>query len=268
MYFIRRVIYYLTSFITLVQGVRNWPRLLRLRGQGGAETLLELRDGTQFAVRSLMDAWIVKETNLDRDYEVHGATIQDGWSVVDIGAGLGDFTVFAAQRTPHGRVFAYEPAPDSAALLEQNIRLNRIGNVETYPYAVSDKAGTLTLDVSGGVAVQYRTVGETSHAGGKITVRSVALADVLAGLPDGVCDFLKMDCEGAEYDMLLHLDGVLLKRIRRICLEYHEGVTEYSHADLERCFLAQGWRVTVHPSRVRRELGFLYAENSAKLPDR
>ena len=119
MYFIRRVIYYLTSFVTLVRGVRNWPVLFRLRGQGGNGTQLELRDGTRFAVRSLMDAWIVKETNLDRDYEVHGATIQDGWIVVDIGAGLGDFTVFAARRTPHGRVFAYEPAPDSVALLER-----------------------------------------------------------------------------------------------------------------------------------------------------
>ena len=55
-----------------MRGVRNWPVLLKLRGQGGSETRLELRDGTQFAVRSLMDAWIVKETNLDRDYEVHG----------------------------------------------------------------------------------------------------------------------------------------------------------------------------------------------------
>ena len=65
-------------------------------------------------------------------------------------------------------------------------------------------------------------------------MRSVALADVLSGLPGGACDFLKMDCEGAEYDMLLHLDEVSLKRIRRICLEYHEFVTPYSHTDLEK----------------------------------
>ena len=90
MYPIRRVIYYLTSFVTLVRGVRNWPKLFGLRGQGGGETHLELRDGTQFTVRSLMDAWIVKETNLNRDYEVHGTAIQDGWMVVDIGAGLGE----------------------------------------------------------------------------------------------------------------------------------------------------------------------------------
>jgi len=233
--------------------------MFRLRGQGGKITRLELRDGTVFAVRSLMDAWIVKETNLDRDYEVHGTAIQDGWTVVDVGAGLGDFTVFAARRTPHGRVFAYEPAPESAALLNDNLRLNGIKNVEVFPYAVSNQDGELTLDISGGVAVQYRTVGDAGTEGGKITVRSVALAEALAGLPGGVCDFLKMDCEGAEYDLLLHLDEGSLKRVRRICLEYHEFVTPYSHADLEKHFTSYGWQVYTSPSKVRRELGFLYA---------
>ncbi len=266
MLLLRRLVYYLTSLATLLRGVRNWPVLFRLLGRPAAPVTLILRDGTQYAVRSLMDAWIVKETNLDRDYEVHGPAIQDGWNIVDIGAGMGDFTIFAARRAPHGRVFAFEPAPDSAALLEQNLQINAIRNVEVRPFAVANQAGTLSLDVSGGVAVQYRTVGAVGGAAGKITVRSVALADVLAGLPGGVCDFLKMDCEGAEYDMLLNLDDAAWGRIRRMCMEYHDGVTPYSHEDLVRHFQAKGWQVRVSPSRVRRELGFLYAEKAIAAP--
>lgn len=259
MQLLARLIYYLKSAFVLVRGVRNWPALLGLLRRGAAPIVLTLTDGTQYAVRSLMDAWIVKETNLDRDYEVHGAAIQDGWNVVDIGAGLGDFTVFAAQRAPHGRVFAFEPAPDSVALLEKNLSLNGVQNVQIFPCAVSHVAGTLQLDVSGGVAVQYRTVGEARTPAGKIEVRSLALADVLADLPGGVCDFLKMDCEGAEYEMLLNLDDAALGRIRRVCLEYHEFVTPYSHTHLAEFFRAKGWQVQVSPSQVRRELGFLYA---------
>ena len=71
-------------------------------------------------------------------------------------------------------------------LLDKNLRLNGTNNVDVFPYAVSSKGGELTLDVSGGVAVQYRTVGDSSPERGKITVRSVALADVLSGLPGGV----------------------------------------------------------------------------------
>ena len=260
MYFIRRTLYYLTSLITIVRGVRNWPVLFQVAMRRGNETRLELRDGTQFMVRSLMDAWIIKETNLDKDYERYGITIQDGWNVVDIGAGLGDFTVFAARRTPHGQVFAYEPAPDSVALLERNLALNGITNVSVFPNAVSAYAGDLILDVSGNVAVQYRTVAGVSADDTQIAVQSVTLAGVLATLPRGMCDFLKMDCEGAEYDILLKLDDTVMRKIKRICLEYHLFVTAYSQDDLIELFKQKGWCVRVYPNRVRMELGFLYAE--------
>jgi FkbM family methyltransferase len=259
MYLIRRILYYLLSLFTVVRGVRNWPAFFRLGNRRGESVILTLRDGTRYAVPSLLDAWIVKETNLDRDYERHGAVIQDGWNVVDIGAGLGEFTVFAARRAPHGRIFAYEPVPDSLALLEQNLKLNRIWNVEVHPTAVSDKNGTLMLDVSSGRLVQCRTIAGVNMGGSQIAVRSVTLSDVLAGLPGGVCDFLKMDCEGAEYGILLHLNEHSIPRIRRICLEYHEWAAPFSHRDLVRLFERKGWRVRVDPSKVRRELGFLYA---------
>ncbi len=272
MYLLRRWAYYLRSLFTLVAGVQNWPRLFKLLSRQAGPQVLVLRNGAQFVVRSLMDAWTLKETNLNRDYERYGAAIQENWTVVDIGAALGDFTVFAASRATHGWVYAFEPAPDSVAILQRNLELNKIRNVTVFPNAVAATAGTLTLDLSGGVPVQYRTAGAqsgglhhnvTQPAGLQLTVQSLALADVLADLPRGVCDFLKMDCEGAEYDILLNLDDVALGRVRRICLEYHEGVTEYSHADLEGHFIAHGWRVRVYPSRVRPELGFLYAESPA-----
>lgn len=265
MLFLRRMVYYLTSLPTLLRGVRNWPVLFGLFHRSAAPRVLKLSDGSQYVVRGLMDAWIVKETNLDRDYERHGTSIQDGWTIVDIGAGLGDFAIFAARRAPHGCVYAYEPAPDSAELLRRNVALNGIANVEVYELAVSDTTGTLTLDISGGVAVQYKTANVNGDGGrvGRVEVGCIALADVLADLPGGVCDFLKIDVEGAEYQMLLSLDNNDLQRVRRICLEYHEGVTIYSHDDLEDHLAARGWCVRVYPSTVRSDLGFLYAQNTA-----
>ncbi len=257
MYLLRRLTYYLASIITLLRGIRNWPALLRLLLPGARPVILVLRDGACYAVNSLMDAWIVKETNLDRDYERAGICLQDGWSIVDIGAGMGDFTVFAARRVPHGRVLAYEPAPDSAALLRQNLELNGIANVLSRQAAVASQAGYLNLDTSRGVAVQYRTVGGQ----GQVSVPAVSLADVLAGLPHGHCDFMKIDCEGAEYDILLNAPDEALAAIGRICLEYHDFVTPYSHHDLARHLASKGWSVRLYPSPVHRELGLLYAEN-------
>ena len=258
MHLVRRLLYYFRSLFTLLLGVRNPGALVALLlGRGPA--LLALRDGSRYHVRTLMDAWIVKETVLDRDYERHGVPLQDGWTILDIGAAGGDFTVFAARRAPRGRVIAFEPAPDSVETLRQNVAENGLANVEVRPVAVAAAAGEMTLDVSGGVAVQYRTAGAMEVGPGRFAVPCVALAPTLADLPHPV-DFLKLDVEGAEYEMLFGLDDAALARVRRLAMEYHEGMTRYTHADLARFFRAHGWTVRVSPSPVRPELGFLYAE--------
>jgi hypothetical protein len=63
--------YYFRSLFTLLRGVRNWY-LLPWLPLGRGRRILHLRNGLSFRIRSLMDAWIIKETCLDRDYEVHG----------------------------------------------------------------------------------------------------------------------------------------------------------------------------------------------------
>ena len=263
MYTLRRILYYLRSIFTLLSGVQNPGALLALaRGKG--PLTLALADGSRYHVKTLMDAWIVKETVLDRDYERHGVPMRDGWTVIDVGAAGGDFTVFAARRVPKGRVLAFEPAPDSVETLRKNVAANGLENVEVHPVAVGAQAGTITLDVSGGVAVQYRTAGVQESLRpltNRVRVECVPLSQVLAGLPEGRADFLKIDVEGEEYETLFGLDDATLARVNRLCMEYHEGVTQYGHADLERFLKAKGWRVRVSPSPVRAELGFLYAQS-------
>ncbi|RQW02921.1 FkbM family methyltransferase, partial [candidate division KSB1 bacterium] len=87
--------YYLSSLLTLLRQTRNgyvcFGLLLHKK-----PVVIKLKNGCQFKVRSLMDVWIVKETCLDRDYESNATPIQDGWTIIDIGAGLGDFAISVA----------------------------------------------------------------------------------------------------------------------------------------------------------------------------
>src|SRR5712692_6064311 len=113
--------YYLASIPALLHGVKNWSAFPALAAR--RPTVVELRHpALRFHVRGLMDLWIIKETCLDRDYETIGEELQDGWIVLDIGAGLGDFAVYAAKSRPHSRIFAYEPFPESYELLQQNLK--------------------------------------------------------------------------------------------------------------------------------------------------
>jgi FkbM family methyltransferase len=240
------------------------PLTIRLRGSG-----------LQYRVRTAMDVWVIKETCLDRDYEnpknwvsstgiVDGSghrnpvslRLQDGWTIIDIGAGLGDFTVYAAHRCPNGHVLAYEPFPESFALLQQNVTLNNLQNVEAKPYAIAEKSGSLALNIGLGEAVQHSTTRAGAHT---IEVRAITLQQVFAEHGFDRCDLLKMDIEGGEYAILRGLSADLLKRVQRIALEYHDNTPAGQHGELVRLLQDNGFSVCVRPNPVHAYLGYLYA---------
>jgi hypothetical protein len=92
------------------------------------------------------------------------------------------------------------------------------------------------------------------------------LASVLEGLPGAACDFMKVDCEGCEFEVLLDTDPALLHRIRRISLEFHDGVTGRCGADIGRHLGSHGYRVRVSGNPVHRHLGQIYAERAELAP--
>jgi len=253
---IRRIGYYLSSVPTLLGQIRNWPICLGLLFNK-KPVVIRLRNGCQFKVRSLMDVWVVKETCLDRDYEANATAIQDKWTVIDIGAGLGDFAVLVAHEHPTCQVYAYEPFPESYKLLEENIALNGIDNVRAFAIAVGAQSGEMTLFATG-AAVQHTTT-QASDSAEAISVEGLCLDDVFAANALTTCDFLKMDCEGGEYAILFNASSTTLEKIRHLSLEYHDGVTRFSHRDLADYLQQNGFQVKTIPNPVHDHLGFLYA---------
>jgi len=254
--------YYLSSIPTLLIGVRNWPRLAIAWARRRQPKLfvVELRSGLRFQARTPMDVWIIKESCLDRQYERASVALEGGWTVIDIGAGLGDFTIQAAKDHPRSRVFAYEPFPESFALLQHNLRLNGVENVTAFPFAIGADDGEMELRVVSAEAVQHTTV---SHATQRESVRvpSLTLDRALADLRLERCDYLKVDCEGAEYDIFFNASDATLGKIGHICLEYHDGVTPHAHDELSRFFEGKGFRVRCAPNPAHRHLGLMHAEN-------
>lgn len=252
----RRIGYYLSSIPTILGQIKNWYVCLGLLANK-KPVIIKLRSGCQFKVRSLMDVWILKETCLDRDYESKATAIQDNWTVVDIGAGLGDFAVSVAYEHPNCRVYAYEPFPESYRLLAENIKLNSISNVVAAPIAVGAQSGEMTLFATG-AAVQHTTTNASRQADA-ISVQGLCLDDVLRANVIEACDFLKMDCEGGEFDILLSASEATLQKMKNICLEYHDGITRFSHTDLVDYLQKRGFQVRTVLNPVHSHLGFLYA---------
>ncbi len=257
---ITRLRYYFTSILTLLGKIKNWPALIPL-ALGKSNVILSLKNGCRFKVRNLMDAWIIKETCLDRDYETNGTPIQDGWTVIDIGASLGDFAVCVGYEHPSCQIYAYEPATESMALLKENMALNEIKNIQAFQAAVGATTAEMTLRPTG-AAVQYTTTTSTviGRQNGIITVPGLSLDALFKAEKLGHCDFIKLDCEGCEFDVLLRAAPATLEKISHICLEYHDTFTEFSHDDLTRHLQQQGFTVKITPNPAYNYLGILYAE--------
>ncbi|MGH2544925.1 MAG: FkbM family methyltransferase [Ardenticatenaceae bacterium] len=259
---LRRWLYYLRSLPTLLTGITNWPSVIALFAGLPVATPLAIclrPTGLRLKVRSPMDVWIVKENCLDRDYERVGVPIRDGWKIIDVGAGIGDFALDAAIQHPTCDVHAYEPFPGSFGLLRENLRLNALANVTAFAEAISTGVASIAIDISSEEAVQHRVA--AGGAARTITVPAITLKQALARL-DGPCDLLKMDCEGAEYDILLTADDESFHQLCRIVMEYHDEIRGHTHRELVAALEAKGFQVTCYPSSVQPHLGFLYASRT------
>lgn len=262
---ISRLKYYLSSIPTLLRNVQSWGALFDLL-LSRQPVVIKFRNGLLVKVRSLMDVWIVKETCLDQDYEVHGVEIEDGWQVVDIGAGLGDFVLSVASSRPHCKIWAFEPFPESYELLEENMALNQIENVVAWQTAVSGQTGTMKMALTG-AAVQHIAFNSQEstpqYEAPVIEVASQSLDDLFSQEGLTRCDFLKIDCEGGEFDILFNASPGTLAKIRHICLEYHDNATQYSHPDLEAFLTEKGFAVKITRNPAHDYLGLMYARNKA-----
>jgi len=69
----------------------------------------------------------------------------DNIKILDIGAHIGFFSIYAAKNFPKGNVFAFEPYPASFNRLNDNIKKNNISNIKIFPYAISDTNGKVNF---------------------------------------------------------------------------------------------------------------------------
>ena len=244
----------------LLRGFSGWRRALfaLASGSGRPFRLVRRSDGLALGFRSPLEIWVAMETCLERQYDALSPRLPDDATVVDIGAGIGDFTLHAARRVPGGRVVAYEPDPGSFRLLEANVSANRVRNVVAVRAAVGGGANELRL-------CDARRAAERSTAVARGEDGRLVPATTLDRLFEehGIesCDLLKIDCEGGEFDILFAASPGALARIGHICLEYHDDATAFRHDDLVRFLEERGFGVRLRPDPVHRRIGLLDAAN-------
>ena len=186
--------------------------------------------------------------------------IEKGNCVVDIGAHIGSFSIFAAQKSLPGKVFAYEASQENFNLLSENTHLNQIKNIHPYNLAVSSKSGQINFYIHSNKALNF-----IFPYGGQLqTVNSISLSDIFNQNHLDSIDVLKIDTEGAEYDILISTPTKFLKKIKNIILEYHEIDTTHNSTQLKKFLEKHGFHTKITGSLFQKWLfgtGYLTARS-------
>jgi len=175
--------------------------------------IVETKEGYRFEVITASDYLLIREMLQD----IYGK-IEKDWYVVDIGAQRGIFTIRAA--TFAKEVHSYEPSEENFKALDKNLDLNRMTNVYANMMAVAGQRGFMNLVLSKSSLGHslYREI--TDRPSGEVQrVMTITLDDVAKELP--IIDFLKVDCEGAEFEMFYNAQPETFNKIQRFMIELH-----------------------------------------------
>ncbi len=179
-------------------------------------------------------------------------------TVLDIGAHISLFSLYACKTLKMPVVYAYEPDKSNFNLMKRNIKANNlIGRVKPFNLAVSGTEGEVKLWNSNN-PVLFSTL--KSAAGGHkkdeyTLVASTKLSRILKKL--GHVDIMKMDCEGSEWEIIRDMRDLEFD-IDYICMEYHE-INGRKRGEMVNYLVKKGFEVTLRDKDKNRGTGILFA---------
>ena len=153
-----------------------------------------------------------------------------GKTVIDIGANIGDTPIYFAL---HGasKVIGLEPFPKNYELAVENSLLNGFSDkIKMVLAGCSSKIGEISIDPDHESNIESQL--KNSSKGKVIPLLTIEEIIKRYDVPNG--SILKIDCEGCEYDSILHTPDIALQRFSHIQIEYHLGYRDLKEK-LEKC---------------------------------
>jgi FkbM family methyltransferase len=186
----------------------------------------------------------LKEIFLDRTYKFRAKN--NAPRIIDCGGNIGLSSIFFKRRYPQCRLTVFEPDPEICAMLSENLRCFGFDDINVENKAVWTENGSVNFIASGGVSGR---IGEESED--SLLMQATRLRDLL----EEPVDFLKIDIEGAEHEVIRDC-APLPGNVDNIFIEYHSSEAEEQQLDSIlrflkeagfRYYLKEAWVNQPHP---------------------
>jgi FkbM family methyltransferase len=198
--------YWITLLLKLFPGL--WPK----------PVLFKLRKGGVFSVKEFMFLYIYREVFIDKCYDKPKLTSKEP-TIIDVGANAGLFTIRMKQLYPSSKIYCFEPFASNFEELSKNIERSNFRDVKLFPYGVGgitrkEKLYIHKTNIGGHSIIQAKTQNDQY-----VEIDLVSLKDIIRDLKITKCDLLKMDCEGAEGEIIKSIDRNIASLIEKMIFE-------------------------------------------------
>ncbi len=248
----------------LKKEIRNWKiPILHYFGLRKGEDIVEFKNGIKCIIRNKSDSIAFLEVFfLNTNDWIYEFKIKEKDIVIDIGAHVGYFSIYSSINAKNGKIFAFEPYDKSFKVLIKNLEINQIKNVIPQNLGVTRESGTNTLYFKKNFAIG-NSIYKNTDSDSKIEIKTISLQDIIKNNDIQKINILKLDCEGAEYQILLNLNHQTLEKIDKIVSEMHPKIENFKIKDVKEFLTINGFDVKIiHPlNNVSKELVMLYAKN-------
>ena len=215
--------------------------------------------GLHFPQRS-QEIWeLVRNIFLHNEYGLERFGLKETSVIVDVGAHQGAFVALAATIT-HGDILAFGPETQNFSLLKTFIDINRLSNVKAFNMAIGASKGQKTLFLAE-KSTRHSLYSKDVLSGKRIedgyTVEVITLDEALKSYSK--IGLLKLDCEGAETEIIQNTSSHAYHKIDAIIIEYHGFSNDEKFKEITNTLYKEGYKIEFTPMAANIPLGIISA---------
>jgi FkbM family methyltransferase len=220
---------------------------------GKTEGTYRFRNGGKLKIHSGFDHVPIIEVMMKKDY----GKIRNNITIIDIGASTGVFSVYACSTAKNLSIYAFEPSLDYFSTLKENIRINNLqSSVKCFNNAVAGANEVRNITLRSETFIYPSLKGESENANSQ-SIECVTLAKIMKDNGIEKVGLLKMDCEGAEYEIFKNTAADVLEKVEEIRMEYHNIGSNENVRELRNLLLEKGFEET-HFSETTNVFGNIW----------